>query len=63
MKLTKVKSGHYKYKNFDIFKWVPEQSGVRYLWCVALEGTGLDDFKTLKQVKAHLEADDQKIKP
>lgn len=61
IKLKKIKSGHYAYGKFQIIKWQPE-SQTRYLWCLSLDNVGLDDFRTLAQVKAHLKNDEEKMK-
>lgn len=60
MKFKKIKSGHYAYGNYEIIKWQPE-SQTRYLWCLSLKNIGLEDFRTLAQVKAYLKADALKV--
>lgn len=54
IKLTKVTAGHYKYGIYEIVKWKTEMGKRPYLWCLAINGVGLDDFTTLAKVKKHI---------
>ena len=54
--LTKIKAGHYKYDIYELIKWQPESQN-RYLWCLAIDRVGMDDFTTLAQAKAHIAKD------
>lgn len=60
IKLTKVSKGHYKYKHYNLIKWIPDTGSLRYLWCLAIDGTGLEDFKTLSQARNHIMLDQEK---
>jgi hypothetical protein len=60
IKLKKVLAGHYQYKHYNLIKWIPDTGNLRYLWCLAIDGVGMDDFKTLAKAKQHIL--DQEIK-
>ena len=53
IKLKRVKAGYYKFDIYDLIKWQPDTTS-RYLWCLAINGVGMDDFKTLAQAKSHI---------
>jgi len=60
IKLKKVKAGHYKYEIYDIIKWETQEANLPYLWCLAINGVGMDDFKTLAKVKQYIMAEEKK---
>jgi hypothetical protein len=60
IRLNKVGAGHYRYKHFDLIKWIPDSGNLRYLWCLAIDGTGMDDFRTLSQARKHILNDEIK---
>jgi hypothetical protein len=62
IRLNRVSQGHYRYKHFDLIKWIPDTGSLRYLWCLAIDGVGLDDFRTLSQAKKHILNNESKSK-
>lgn len=55
MKLKRIKAGLYEYKGYQIYRWWHEDTPRYALWCVALEGTGLDDFRTLAKAREYID--------
>lgn len=55
MKLKRIQAGFYEYKGYQIHRWWSDQTPRYYLWCVAQDGTALDDFKTLAKARAYIE--------
>jgi hypothetical protein len=61
IKFKRSKAGHYYYGQYQINRWYPESNSY-VLWCVSIDNVGLDDYRTLKQAKAHIIADIMKTK-
>jgi hypothetical protein len=57
MKIKKISAGNYQYGDYYIYKWNPEIANCRVLWCVSLDGVGMEDFKTLRRAKKYIEQD------
>jgi hypothetical protein len=61
IKFKRMKAGHYQYEKWQIHRWYSERKSY-VLWCVSFDGVGMDDYRTLKQAKAHIIADLMKTK-